>query len=272
MMTDLTLLPQPGGDAALPIPAEPAAALSAPESSFHIEFAARVCCSRGELAQAMADAWDEARTAILGGTLAQALDEADLAAAAICRDQAADVAAGRCTPDRAVLETIRLLGGEPLTVWCGRRYADAIDLGGSMLQALRGTGSIPAHHDSLMMSGAASALADPAQQASLAALETRYAAPDCTLREKLLLLYMAGFLLCGVAAFTVEGETFYTVEQLAAWLERKAKRSTAAFTHACHRLLDEDHLLDPQLEAWLTAIGRRQDVMKWQAEIDAGML
>lgn len=271
-MTDLPLLPLPGDDAALPIPAEPAAALSVPESSFHIVFSGRECRSRADLAQTMADAWDDARTAIISGTLAESLDETDLVAAAICRDQAAAVASGRCTPDRAVLEAIRLLGGESPTVWCGRRYADAADLGGSLLQALRGTGSIPGHCDSLMMSGAASALADPAQQASLAALEARYAAPDCTHREKLLLMYMAGYLLCGVAAFITEGETFYTVEQLAAWLESRAKRSAAAFTHACHRLLDENHLLEPQLEAWLTAIGRRQDVMKWQAEIDAGML
>ena len=62
------------------------------------------------------------------------------------------------------------------------------------------------------------------------------------------------------------------MEQLSAWLESRAKRSTAAFTRACHRLLDADHLLDPQLEAWLIALGRRQDVAKWQAEMDAGML
>ena len=85
-------------------------------------------------------------------------------------------------------------------------------------------------------------------------------------------MYIVGFLLSGVTAFVTEGETFYTVEQLASWLEGRCKRSPAAFTRACHRLLDENHLLDPQLEAWLIALGRRQDVQKWQAEIDAGVL
>ena len=230
------------------------------------------CTSRLELANAMADAWDKARQALITGELAAALDACDLEAAAICRDQTADISSGRFTPDRAVLEAIRRLSGTPMAVWCGRRYAGASDLGGSLLQALRGTGVIPAHLDSLLRSGAASVLCEPGQQAALAAIECRYAAPDCAQRESMLLMYMAGYLLCGVAAFITGGETFYTVEELAAWLAARCRRSTAAFTQACHRLLDENHLLDPQLEAWLCAIGRRQEVARWQAEIDAGML
>ena len=230
------------------------------------------CTSRLDLANAMADAWDEARQALITGDLAQALDACDLVAAAICRDQTANIASGRCTPDRAVLEAIRRLSEMPLVVWCGRRYAGASDLGGSLLQALCGTGVIPAHLDSLLLSGAASVLCEPAQREALSAIEARYAAPDCAPRERMLLMYMVGFLLSGVAAFIIEGETFYAVEELAAWLEARCKRSPAAFTRACHRLLDENHLLDPQLEAWLSAIGCRQDVQKWQAEIDAGML
>ena len=244
-----------------------------PNSEFRIPNSAfSHCTSRLDLANAMADAWDAARQALITGTLAEALDACDLVAAAICRDQTANIASGRYTPDRAVLEAIRRLSEMPLVVWCGRRYAGASDLGGSLLQALRGTGAIPQHLDSLLRSGAASVFGEPAQHEALAAIEARYAAPDCVLRERLLLMYMVGFLLGGVAAFVMNGETFYTVEELADWLEACCRRSPAAFTRACHRLLDENHLLAPQLEAWLTALGRRQDVQKWQAEIDAGML
>ena len=247
-------------------PAQPNSAFRIPHSAFSH------CTSRLELANAMADAWDEARQALISGDLAEALDACDLVAAAICRDQTANIASGRYTPDRAVLEAIRRLSEMPMVVWCGRRYAGAPDLGGSLLQALRGTGVIPAHLDSLLRSGAASVFGEPARHEALAAIEARYAAPDCAPREQMLLMYMVGFLLSGVAAFIIGGETFYTVEELAGWLEACCKRSPAAFTRACHRLLDENHLLDPQLEAWLSAIGCRQDVQKWQAEIDAGML
>ena len=238
-----------------------------------LTFAGRDCASRHDLAMAMADAWDEARTAIITGELARLLDDIDLIAAAICRDQAANIASGRFTPDRGVLEAIHRLSGEEPVVWRGRRYEGASDLGGSLLQALRGTGVIPAHLDSLLLSGAASVFCgDPSRREGLGAIEARYASPDCQQREKTLLMYMVGYLLSGVAAFVTEGESFYTVEDLAAWLVGRSKRSSAAFTRACHRLLDENHLLDPQLEAWLCAIGHRQDVQKWQAEIDAGML
>jgi len=247
----------------------PGSELSTP---FLIVFADRECHSAAELAQAMADAWDEARRRLISGTLAEALDAVSLPAAAICRAQTAAVASGQITPDRAVLEAIHHLSGNRIVVWQGRRYAHGIDLGSSLLQALRGTGMIPAHCDSLLMSAAASLFAEEAQRPGLAALEARYAAPDCTMREKTCLMYMVGFLLCGTAALVLEGETFYTVEQLASWLEGRAKRSSAAFTRACHRLLDADHLLDPQLEAWLIALGRRQDVALWQAEMDAGIL
>lgn len=252
------------------------AQLSIPESEvaapFLFTFAGRECRSAAELAQAMADAWDEARTALLNGSLAEGLDAVSLSAAAICQDAAAAAAAGEITPDRAVLTVIHHLSGSAITVWQGRRYAHGIDLGSSLLQALRGTGTIPAHFDSLMMSGAASVFAEETHRPGLRGLEARYAAPDCTLRERTCLMYMVGFLLCGTAALVMEGETFLTVEQLSAWLEARAKRSAAAFTRACHRLLDADHLLDPQAEAWLIALGRRQDVAKWQAEMDAGML
>lgn len=283
--TALTSADNPDGpDAILPIPSNEANApdalipLDAPLPAidqlppFRCVFAEQECFSRYELAMAMAGAWDEARAALVTGRLAALLDETDLVAAAICRDQAASIASGRFTPDRGVLEAILLLSDAPLVVWRGRRYEGAADLGGSLLQALRGTGVIPAHCDSLVMSGAASVFADDAQRPALQAIEARYAAPDCTLREKTLLMYIIGFLLSGVAAFVMEGETFYTVPQLSAWLEARAKRSSAAFTHACHRLLDENHLLDPQLEAWLCAIGCRQEVARWQAEIDEGML
>lgn len=296
-MTDLPLLPQPGdvpaelmiapGASLIPpvhrpdkliLPDDPAALILADDvlpaasaAPFRCEFAGRLCSCRAELAQAMADAWDEARAALLASTLAGQLDASDLPAAALCRSLTARIAAGDITPDRAVLEAIRALSGQPLIIWCSRRYASAQDLGGSVLQALRGTGVIPAHCDSLMRGGAASLFADESQRTALAALESRYAAPDCSGRERTLLMYMVGFLLSGVAAFVLEDETFYTVEQLSEWLESRAKRS-AAFTRVCHRMLDEDYLLDPQLEAWLIALGRRQDVALWQAEIEAGML
>ena len=260
------------GDPASIVPLSDALPTAPADMPFRCEFAGRLCNSRKELALAMADAWDDARTALLTSSLAEQLDAADLPAAAFCRSLTARVAVGEITPDRAVLEAIHTMSGQPLVVWCGRRYASAQDLGGSLLQALRGTGVIPAHCDSLMRSGAASLFADESQRAPLSALEARYAAPDCSPREQTLLMYMVGFLLSGVAAFVLEEETFYTVEQLAGWLEARAKRSAAAFTRACHRLLDEDYLLDPQLEAWLIALGRRQDVALWQAEIEAGML
>ena len=264
----------PAGDPAALIPVDDAsfAASTASAAPFRCDFAGRTCTSRAELAQAMTDAWSEARTVLLTGTLAEQLDATDLPSAVLCRGLTARIAAGDITTDRAVLEAIRALSGQPLMVWCGRRYASAPDLGGSLLQALRGTGVIPAHCDSLMRSGAASLFADEDQRVPLSALEARYAAPDCSGREQTMLMYMVGFLLSGVAAFVLEEETFYTVEQLAGWLESRAKRSSAAFTRACQRLLDEDYLLDPQLEAWLIALGRRQDVSLWRSEIEAGML
>lgn len=243
-----------------------------PSVPFVFVFAGRECRSMADLAQAMADAWEETRLGLLNGTLAESLDEVSLAAAAICREQTAAIAEGSMTPDRGVLEAIHRLSGEKPVVWHGRRYASAADLGSSLLQALRGTGMIPAHFDSLMLGGAVSVFAEEEQKPGLRGLEARYAAPDCVPREKTCLMYLVGFLLCGTAALVMEEETFYTVAQLAAWLQARAKRSGTAFTRACHRLLDADHLLDPQLEAWLIALGHRQDVTKWQAEMDAGML
>ena len=297
-MTDLRLLPaDEGQEAALILsqtalttaadgdvpPVDPAenagtlpavyAPLSVPEEQlipgFLLVFAGVECRSEAQLAQALADHWEEARRALTDGTLAAQLDSASLAAAAVCRTLAAAVADGTLTPDRAVLELIHRLSGGCPVVWQGRRYADAIDLGASLLQALRGSGAIPAHFSSLLTSGAVALFAPENQRMGLASLAERCAAADCAQRELLCLMFMVGFLLCGVPALVMEGETFYTVAELAQWLEARCRRSSAAFTRACHRLLDADGLLDPQLEAWLIALGHHADVAKWQAESDA---
>lgn len=297
-MTDLHLLPaDEGQEAALilsgtalaPVadgnvpPAEPVgtaetlpavyAPLSVPETAaipgFRVLFAGQEHDSPEALAQALADAWEEARRALLEGVLAELLDGASLTAAAFCRAQTAAVAAGTITPDRAVLAVIHHLSGSCIVVWQGRRYADAIDLGASLLQALRGSGVIPAHFSSLMTSGAVALFAPENQRMGLESLASRCADADCTQRELLCLMYLVGYLLCGVPALVMEGETFFTVAELAQWLEARCRRSSAAFTRACHRLLDADGLLDPQLEAWLIALGHHADVVKWQAESDA---
>lgn len=280
ILSETALTPVAEGDVPPAAPAENAetlpavyAPLSVPETEvtpgFRVPFAGQEYLNAGALAQALADHWEEARRMLLAGTLAELLDAACLSAAAFCRAQTAAVAAGTITPDRAVLAVIHHLSGSCIVVWQGRRYADAIDLGASLLQALRGSGAIPAHFSSLLTSGAVALFAPETQRMGLASLAERCAAADCTQRELLCLMYLVGYLLCGVPALVMEGETFYTVAELAQWLEARCRRSSAAFTRACHRLLDADGLLDPQLEAWLIALGHHADVAKWQAESDA---
>lgn len=269
---DGTLLPPPPQDSAEVLPAV-YAPLAVPEEEiipgFLVIIAGIECRNEAQLAQALADHWEEARRVLPDGSLAAQLDGASLSAAAVCRTLTAAVAAGTLALDRAILEMIHHLSGSCIVVWQGRRYADAIDLGASLLQALRGSGAVPAHFSSLLTSGAVALFAPESQREGLTAMAGRCADPDCQPRELICLMYMVGFLLCGVPALVMEGETFFTVEELARWLEARCRRSSAAFTRACHRLLDVDGLLDPQLEAWLIALGHHQDVVKWQVESDA---
>ena len=55
--------------------------------------------------------------------------------------------------------------------------------------------------------------------------------------------------------------------ELANYMRDVLDTSMERFEALCHRLVDYDGNLDLQLEAWLIAIGRQNEIEQWRASI-----
>lgn len=76
--------------------------------------------------------------------------------------------------------------------------------------------------------------------------------------------YLMAYTLSGQKLFRLGGEQFRTVGELAGYMRELLDESLENFERLCHRLVDYDGNLDVQLEAWLIAIGKQEELDRWR--------
>lgn len=82
-------------------------------------------------------------------------------------------------------------------------------------------------------------------------------------------LYLMGYLLSGQKFLLLDGNRIRTTGELAAYMRSLLADSFKKFEGLCHRLADVDGSLSPQLEAWLIAIGKREELGRWSDAMNA---
>ena len=75
------------------------------------------------------------------------------------------------------------------------------------------------------------------------------------------------YTLSGQKLLLLDGEQLRTAGEFADHLRCVLEESYEKFEALCHRLVDYDGNLDGQLEAWLTAIGKQQEIEAWRASL-----
>ncbi|MBQ7364084.1 MAG: serine/threonine protein kinase [Clostridia bacterium] len=97
---------------------------------------------------------------------------------------------------------------------------------------------------------------------AISAIEDSYRiAKDARSRD--LRYYLMAFYLSGQTQLTVDNQTFFTLEELAEGVRRRADESLDTLKKFCNRLIGTDLSLTPQLEAWLTVLGHQRTVASW---------
>ncbi len=81
-------------------------------------------------------------------------------------------------------------------------------------------------------------------------------------------LYLMGYLLSGQKILLLDGTQIRTTGELAAYMRSLLADSLKKFEALCCRLADADGSLDPQLEAWLIALGRQDELERWSAALN----
>ena len=80
--------------------------------------------------------------------------------------------------------------------------------------------------------------------------------------------YLMAYTLSGQKLLLLDGEQFRTVGELAGYMRSVLDESYDRFESLCHRLIDYDGNLDFQLETWLIAIGKQNEIDKWRASMN----
>ena len=80
--------------------------------------------------------------------------------------------------------------------------------------------------------------------------------------------YLMAYTLSGQKLLLLDGEQIRTVGELASYMRNVLEESFDKFESLCHRLVDYDGNLDFQLETWLIAIGKQDEIDKWRESMN----
>lgn len=86
-------------------------------------------------------------------------------------------------------------------------------------------------------------------------------------RDGLISYYHAAYLLTGKKELQVEDKKFYTAEELAEHINSLLDGSTEAFENFSYKLIDNDKKLNEEFEAWLIALGKRDELNNWKQNL-----
>lgn len=90
---------------------------------------------------------------------------------------------------------------------------------------------------------------------------------DLTSREKKKIYYSIAYLLTGQNNLYVDNRQFKTVSELANYMKELLNYSYQGFEYFCRKMIDGNNVLDPQLEAWLIALGKKREIEEWRRQL-----
>ena len=79
--------------------------------------------------------------------------------------------------------------------------------------------------------------------------------------------YTMAYLLSGQKLFAIGDKRLKNVAELAAHMKGLLDSSYEEFEDFCHSMIDYDDTLDVQLEAWLIALGKRNELRVWREQL-----
>lgn len=159
--------------------------------------------------------------------------------------------------------------------WAGKAYESVAALGNDMLEKLWVRDkSDYAYWNSILTNKLLTDYlskirpADEGLLAAVSALETAHAVNGKKKRSRLMNYYTMAYLLSGRKLFAIGDRRLENVEQLVGYMEELLASSYEEFEAFCHKQLAGDDMLDVQLEAWLIALGKREELDSWRRQVE----
>ena len=159
--------------------------------------------------------------------------------------------------------------------WMGKIYESLPALGRDMLERLwKNDKSQRGYWDSVLgnrlLTGYLSVVKSQNEElfAAASALETAHSLEGRSKRETMMNYYTMAYLLSGQKLFNVGDKQLKSVPDLTAYMKGLLDSSYEEFEDFCHSLIDYDDTLDVQLEAWLIALGKRNELEAWRHSLN----
>ena len=227
------------------------------------------------LTEALIREWDEGRKALASGALAEAFRRSLPVIAPLCARAQASARSGGGREDIAYFHLLyELLEDAKRFIWRGTAYEGTTSLGSAMLGDLQL--EPPQRLDfyaemlkqrALSAYAALNRLQDTPQAHAIAALEDAWAEVGNNRDGQLLICFQTAYLLSGQRKLALGETALYTLQELAAHMQRLADRDFALLQAFCHQLLTVDFALAPQFEAWLIANGCQDQLEVWRQSL-----
>lgn len=159
--------------------------------------------------------------------------------------------------------------------WMGQTYESLPALGRDMLEKLwRNDKSNCSYWDSILENKLLTNYLSKVKSkndklvAASSALETSYNVGNRSKRDTMMNYYTMAYLLSGQKFLSVGEKRLKNVSELTVYMKELLDSSYEEFEDFCHSLIDYDDTLDVQLEAWLIALGKRNEIAKWKQSLN----
>jgi hypothetical protein len=101
------------------------------------------------------------------------------------------------------------------------------------------------------------------------ALEVAHCVANKNKRDSMMNYYTVAYLLSGQKLFAVGDKRLKNVFELTQYMKHLLDSSYEEFENFCHSLIDYEDNLDVQLEAWLIALGKRNELEAWRKALNS---
>ncbi len=224
------------------------------------------------LVAAMAGNWKDGKKQLYRGIMSSFFKSFDPEIAGYCMDAEEEANGANGKEDLIFWKLLyKIHPSLEAFYWLEKRYASLPALGEEMLKKLNLNDSTDyAYWHSILENKllseylSAKGISDTELFFAVTALEKSHSLLKNNGRECMMNYYLMAYLLSGNKVLTVGDEQFCEVSELAAYMKKILDTSYEEFEKFCRKLIGADDVLDVQFEAWLIALGKRDEISRWK--------
>lgn len=238
------------------------------------EFKGKKYIKRNELVYALVENWEDGKKQLFRGNLSQYFLMFDKPAEQICRN--AEMEATRRSGQDDIIFWNTMYELNPKTTefyWKGCIYQSLPAFGRDLLERLwKDDKSLNSYVTEIYNNSVFSLYVkkfnakNSKMLKAVESLESSFRAYTGR-RDRLMNLYMTGYMLSGQKLMYIGDQDFRTVGELNEYMKQVVDESFEDFQELCHSLVDYDGNLDCQFESWLVALGKRKEIEQWKTKV-----